>query len=205
MQRAKATPNAESTAQSSPVSRLLDVLDSEGFSSMHEDEDWQAFGEEVYHREEQVLFARGETVIILINYPRLDEKILSQAVESQANLFRARSKGQKALSVFQTTTVYVCIIAETGMPHAASLEKFVSTAGGAVIIPIIMVPEINQVIYPNVDGRVSPVRPRVDYFRYLIGERREPVMIHKQTVRAFWISMGFVVILGILALVSALF
>lgn len=204
MEKTKTVRPTESPEDPDPVSRLKGVLSREGFSPVHEQEDWQAFGEEVYHRSEKVLFAKGETVILLIDCPELDDRILSQAVDGMTNLFRARSRRQKALSVFQTTTIYVCIIARSGTPHHASLSRFITTAGGAVLIPVVMVPDINQVSYPKVDKKVSAVRPRIDYFRYLLGERRETVSIHQQTIRTFWTSVVFVSVLGLFALISAL-
>jgi hypothetical protein len=187
-----------------PVSRLVRRLADEGFVTLSEDEE---HGERIYRREEKVLFAPGETVFHLIDFPQLDEKTLDQAIETIANLYRARGAGQKALSVFQTRTVYVCIIARNESPHYESLGRFVTIAGGAILIPVVIVPEINQVVYPVISGerRAGTILPRVQYLQYLLGERIEPVAMHRQTVRTFWFSAAIVGVLLLGALVSLVF
>ncbi|MEO8217644.1 MAG: hypothetical protein ABI718_11235, partial [Acidobacteriota bacterium] len=172
----------ESPQDPDPVSRLTARLLEEGFRPLHEqEEEWQAIGERVYHRSEKVSFVRGETVFVLIDYPELDQRILQQAMEGQSMLFQARRKSDRALSVFQSTTVYVCIVARSESPHTASLGRYISTAGGAVVIPVVIVPEINQVVYPTVEEKVGSVRPRIEYLQYILGERREPVNMHAKT------------------------
>ena len=200
MAQARTHIPAESPSDSDPLSRLISVLTEEGFASMHDDEDWSAFGEKVYRREEKVVFARGETVFIFIDHPTVNDKIMRQAVDGLTNLFRARSGKDKALSVFQTRTVYVCFVSRTEMPMSTAIEKYITSAGGAVLIPVIIVPEINQVVYPAVDEIVGSIKPRIEYLQYLLGEKFENVNIHKQTVQTFYVSIAIVVIvvLGIL-------
>lgn len=195
----------ESPDEPNPVSRLRSVLEAENFRAVHEDDDWSVLGEKVWARSEKVLFAEGETVLILIEHPEVSEKILDQAMRGITELFRARGKARQALSVFQTTTVYVCIVAEQGTPHHGVLSEFISAAGGAVIIPVIMVPDHNSVIYPDVSGerKISPIRKRVEYLQYLLGELREPVQIHRQTIQTFWLSVAFAGILVIAAILAA--
>lgn len=189
-----------------PISRLVHELLKEGFTPLHEEE-WDLTGERIYRRPERVLFASGETVFVLIDFPQLDDKTLEQAIDGIANLYRARGAGQKALSVFQTRTVYVCIVARNESPHYESLNRFITLAGGAILIPVVVVPEINQVVYPVATGerRAGTIQPRIEYLQYLLGERRENVEMHKQTVRTFWVSAAVVGVLLIGAIVSLLF
>ncbi len=56
-------------------------------------------------------------------------------------------------------------------------------------------PEINEVIYPDVEEKVASVRPRIEYLQYLLGERRETVDMHRMTVQAFYISLAVVALL----------
>ena len=191
-------------SDSDPVERLVHKLLREGFEPLHESEDE---GERIYRRDERVLFAEGETVFHLIDFPRFDDKTLSQAVETIANLYRARGAGQKALSVFQTRTVYVCIIARDDSPHYESLGRHVTVAGGAILIPVVIVPEINQVVYPVVSGerRSGTIQPRIEFLQYLLGERREPVEMHRQTVRTFWFSAAVVGALLVGVVISMFF
>lgn len=196
----------ESPDNPDPVARLRTVLEQENFRPVHEEDDWASFGEKVWARSEKVLFAKGETAFILIEHADVSEKILDQAMRGITELFRARSKARRALSVFQTTTVYVCIVAERGIPHHASLNQFISAAGGAVIIPVIMIPEHNSVVYPDAsqERKISPIRKRVEYLQYLLGELREPVDIHRQTVQTFWLSVGFAGLVVIAAILTAI-
>ncbi|HUP65137.1 MAG TPA: hypothetical protein VM557_07645 [Thermoanaerobaculia bacterium] len=184
-----------------PVERLIHVLHREGFKSLDESDD---AGERIYRRGEKVLFASGETVFHIIDFPRLDQKTLEQAIETIANLYRARSTGDKALSVFQARTVYVCIIARDESPHYESLSRHITIAGGTILIPVVMVSDINQVVYPVVSGerRAGTIQPRIEYLQYLLGERRESVQMHRQTVRTFWFSAAIVGVLLIGALLS---
>jgi hypothetical protein len=194
----------ETIADHDPVSRLIRRLGEDGFTSVSEDEE---HGERIYRRPERVLFATGETVFHLIEFPNLDEKTLEQAIDTIANLYRARGVGQKALSVFQTRTVFVCIIARNESPHYESMGRFVTLAGGAILIPVVIVPEINQVVYPVISGerRAGTIEPRIQYLQYLLGERMEPVAMHKQTIRTFWFSAAIVGVLLIGALASLIF
>lgn len=194
----------ETLAEHDPLVRLAARLREEGFEPVSEDEE---HGERIYKRPERVLFATGETVFHLIDFPQADEKTLGQAIETIANLYRARSTSQKALSVFQARTVYVCIVAQSDSPHYESLGRYVTIAGGAILIPVVVVPEINQVVYPVVTGerRAGTIQPRIEYLQYLLGERREPVEMHRQTIRTFWFSAAVVAILVVGALVSLLF
>ena len=80
---------------------------------------------------------------------------------------------------------------------------YITRAGGATFLPVIIVPDINQVIYPNLEEKVASVRPRIEYLQYLLGERRETVNMHRQTVQAFYISIG-VLALVLLAIVLSL-
>lgn len=184
----------DTLSETDPVSRLLQKLLDEGFTPLSEDDEQ---GERIYSRPEKVLFAKGETVFHLIDFPVLDEKTLDQAIDTIANLYRARSAGDKALAVFQTRTVYVCIVARSESPHYESLGRYVTLAGGAILIPVVIVPEINQVVYPVISGerRAGTIQPRIEYLQYLLGERRESVQMHRQTVRTFWFSAAIVGVL----------
>lgn len=205
MPTAKTVRPVESTSGSDPVTRLVSVLTAEGFTPINEDADWKAFGEQVYHRTESILFARGETAFIFIDFPDLDEHVLQTAVENVTATFRAKSKSDKVFSVFQATTVYVCLVARGGSPHTAALNRFVTSAGGAIIIPVVIVPEINQVVYPSREESLGNVTRRIQYLQYVLGERRDAVDIHLQTIQTFWISVGFVGILVLLAIITAIF
>lgn len=201
MQPTRAVKPPESPADSDPVSRLIATLESEGFTSLHGEEDLAESGERVFHRRDSVSLAEGETVFVLIDFPVLTEKVLSQAVEGQSNLYRAKRKTDKALSVFQPTTVYVCIVARSESPHTASLNRYIQNAGGAIVIPVILVPEINQVVYPTVDDKsIGPIPSRIQFLQYILGERREPVNLHRNTLRTFYVSLAFIALLAIAAL-----
>ncbi len=202
MEKAKTVKPAESPGDPDLVSRLLRVLEEEGFKPLTEEEHWADAGERVFRREEKVLFVGGETVFILIDYPALDEKIVAQAVAGLTNFYRARTRTDKALSVFQPRTIFVCIIAQNESPHYASLNRYVTSAGGAVIVPVIIVPAINQVVYPLYDEKVGSVRPRIDYLRYVLGERREKIDMHRRTIHTFYASAAFLTILLIGAVIA---
>ena len=194
----------ETIADHDPVSRLIRRLGEDGFTTLSDDDE---HGERIFRRPERVLFATGETVFHLIDFPQLDEKKLEQAIETIANLYRARGAGEKALSVFQARTVFVCIIARNESPHYESLGRFVTIAGGAILIPVVIVPEINQVVYPVITGerRAGTIQPRIQYLQYLLGERIEPVAMHQQTIRTFWFSAAVVGVLLVGALLSLIF
>jgi hypothetical protein len=67
---------------------------------------------------------------------------------------------------------------------------------------VIIVPDINQVIYPNLEEKVASVRPRVEYLQYLLGERREMVDMHRATKQAMWVSLAVVLVLLLTIAVS---
>jgi hypothetical protein len=205
MQKLKTTPPIESPAEHDPVERLIRVLRAEGFEPMQEDEDAQLSGERIYRRRERVLLAQGDTVFDFIAFPALTEKVLAKAVQSIGNLFRARTSRDKALSVLQATTVYVCIVAKNEVPHNESLAQYVTSMGGTVLIPVVLVPEINQVVYPMMEGKLGSVRPRIEYLQYLLGERKESVNIHASTIKTFWVSMAVVGLLALAAIASMIF
>src|SRR5687768_893145 len=124
MQTVKSVRPPESPEDPNPVNRLVTALTREGFVTMQEERESQTYGETIYRRPERVLFADGETVFVLIDYPQVNEKILERAVEGITHLFVARSRKDKALAVLQATTVFVCIIARTESPHYESLNRF---------------------------------------------------------------------------------
>jgi hypothetical protein len=204
MQELKAEKPPESPADSDPVSRLMARLTEEGFTTELTDEDWRNYGEIIFRRAEKISFATGETIFIFTRVHDLNERILRQTSESVVNAYKARGAAGKALSVLQSTTVYHCLIADGDQPHNDLLTGYVTRAGGATFIPVIIVPEINQVIYPDLEEKVASVRPRVEYLQYLLGERREPVDMHRPTVQAMWVSVAVVVVL-LLAIVVSLF
>jgi hypothetical protein len=185
----------ESPADSDPVLRLVNVLAAEGFTTDTDDEEWQTYGERIYRREEKISLARGETIFILTEVPDINEKIIRQAVDGVSNTYRAKSPSQKALSVLQSTTVYLCLISRSETPYGETLNDYITRQGGATIIPIIILPEINQVLYPNLEEKVGSIRPRVEYFQYLLGERRTTVNMHRQTVQAFYVSAALLLLL----------
>jgi hypothetical protein len=189
------TIQGESPADSDPVLRLVNVLAAEGFTTDTDDEEWQTYGERIYRREEKISLARGETIFILTEVPDINEKIIRQAVDGVSNTYRAKSLSQKALSVLQSTTVYLCLISRSETPYGEMLNDYITRQGGATIIPIIILPEINQVLYPNLEEKVGSIRPRVEYFQYLLGERRTAVNMHRQTVQAFYLSAALLLLL----------
>ena len=65
------TPVEHDPVEHDPVERLIRVLHREGFKSLDESED---AGERIYRRDEKVLFASGETVFHIIDFPKLDQK-----------------------------------------------------------------------------------------------------------------------------------
>jgi hypothetical protein len=202
MQELKAEKPPESPAGSDPATRLMARLVEEGFTTDLTEEDWRSYGEIIYRRAEKISFAAGETVFIFTRVHDLNEKILRQTSESVVNSYKARSLAGKALSVLQSTTVYHCLVADGDQPHNDLLTGYVTRAGGATFIPVIIVPDINQVIYPDLEERVASVKPRVEYLQYLLGERRETVNMHRPTVQAMWVSLGVVVLLLLAIAVS---
>ena len=204
MQELKAEKPPESPSDTDPASRLMARLTEEGFTTDLTDEDWRRYGEIIYRRAEKISFATGETVFIFTRVHDLNERILKQTSESVVNAYKARGVAGKALSVLQSTTVYHCLVAGGDQPHNDLLTGYVTRAGGATFIPVIIVPEINQVIYPNLEEKVASVRPRVEYLQYLLGERRETVNMHRPTVQAMWVSLAVVLVL-LLAIAVSMF
>jgi hypothetical protein len=202
MQELKAEKPPESTADSDPASRLMARLIEEGFTTDLTEDDWRNYGEIIYRRAEKISFATGETIFIFTRVHDLNERILRQTSESVVNSYKARSLGGKALSVLQSTTVYHCLVADGDQPHNDLLTGYVTRAGGATFIPVIIVPDINQVIYPDLEEKVASVRPRIEYLQYLLGERRETVDMHRPTVQAMWVSLGVVLVLLLAIVVS---
>jgi hypothetical protein len=203
MQRAKSVKPTESPADSDPLTRLVHVLGQEGFENLNEDENWQAFGERVYRRKEKVLFAEGETVFLLIDADQLSDKVVSQSIESLSNLFRARKSVDKVLAPLQSNTVYVCFVAKNEIPISANLSRHISTVGGSVLIPVIIVPEINQVVYPTIEEKVGTLTPRMEYLQYVLGERFEPANIHRNTIQTMYITMAIAAIIVIMIAAAA--
>jgi hypothetical protein len=202
MQELKAEKPPESPADTDPASRLMARLAEEGFTTDLTDEDWKNYGEIIYRRAEKISFAAGETVFIFTRVHDLNERLLRQTSDSVVNSYKARSAAGKALSVLQSTTVYHCLVTDGDQPHNDLLTGYVTRAGGATFIPVIIVPEINQVIYPDLEEKVASVRPRVEYLQYLLGERRENVNMHRPTVQAMWVSLALVVVLLLAIAVS---
>jgi hypothetical protein len=194
MQELKAEKPIESPAGSDPVTRLMQRLREEGFQNDQAEDEWNNFGEVIFSRPEKISFATGETVFIFTRIPELNERVLRQTSQSVVNTYRAKSVAQKALSVLQSTTVYHCLVTTSDQPHGEKLNGFISRSGGATFIPVVIVPEINQVVYPDLEEKIGTIRPRVEYLQYLLGERREPVNMHAATLQAFWISIGVLVI-----------
>lgn len=187
---------AEALHDPDPLKRLIAALEREGFAALSEDQDWGAFGEKVFRRQERVLFVSGDTIFVIIESPRLDERTLRQAIDGQTNLFRAHAATDKALSVFQSKTIYLCFVTTEEMPMTINLNRYITTVGGFVLIPVIIVPEINQVLYPYVEDQVGNIPTRVQFLQYLLGERVDPVNIHRSTVRAFWIACAVIALIA---------
>ncbi len=204
MQELKAEKPIESPAGSDPVTRLMQRLREEGFQSDQGEEEWSNFGEVIFSRPEKISLAEGETVFIFTRVPALSERVLRQTSQSVVNTYRAKSPVQKALSVLQSTTVYHCLVTTSDQPHNEILNGFISRSGGATFIPVVIVPEINQVVYPDLEEKIGTIRPRVEYLQYLLGERREPVNMHAPTIQAFWVSIAVVAVL-LIAIVVSLF
>jgi hypothetical protein len=202
MQELKAEKPPESPADSDPASRLMARLAEEGFTTDSTEEDWRSYGEIIYRRAEKISFAAGETIFIFTRVHDLNERILRQTSDSVVNSYKARSIAGKALSVLQSTTVYHCLVADGDQPHNDLLTGYVTRSGGATFIPVIIVPDINQVIYPDLEEKVASVRPRIEYLQYLLGERRETVDMHRPTVQAMWVSLGIVLVLLLAIVVS---
>src|SRR3954467_7344259 len=168
MQELKAEKPTESPADSDPVTRLMNRLKEEGFESDVSQEDFASFGEIIFRRAEKISVAAGETVFIFTKVPELNERVLRQTSQSIVNTYSAKSIGDKALSVLQSKTVYHCLVPTTDQPYSELLDPYVTRSGGATFIPVVMVPEINQVLYPQLDDRLGTVKPRIEYLQYLL-------------------------------------
>jgi hypothetical protein len=195
MQELKAEKPIESPADSDPVLRLMARLGEEGFVTEQGPEWWDEYGEIIYRRAEKLPIVSGETIFIFTRIPELNERILRQTSESVVQTYRAQTTTQKALSVLQSTTVYHCLVCTSDQPQNTPLNDYISRTGGATFIPVVIVPGINEVLYPNLEDKVGVLRPRVEYLQYLLGERRETVDMHKPTIQALWVSVAVVALL----------
>lgn len=195
MQELKAEKPIESPAGSDPVLRLMAVLAEEGFTTEQGPEWWDEYGETIYRREEKLPLTRGETVFIFTRVEDVNERLLRQTSDSVVQTYGARSIAGKALSVLQSTTVYHCLVCTTDSPHNEPLSEFITRRSGATFIPVVIVPGINEVLYPNVEEKVGVMRPRIEYLQYLLGERREKVDMHRPTIQAMWVSAGVLALL----------
>lgn len=203
MQELKAEKPTESPEGSDPVLRLMDRLAEENFTTEQGPEWWDEYGEVIYRRPEKLPIARGETIFIFTRIPELNDRILRQTSESVVQTYRAKDVAGKALSVLQSTTVYHCLVVTSDQPHNENLNDYITRSGGATFIPVVMVPGINEVLYPNVEDKVGVIKPRVEYLQYLLGERRESVDMHKPTIQALWVSLGVVAVV-LIAVVASL-
>jgi hypothetical protein len=204
MQELKAEKPIESPEGSDPVLRLMSRLGEEGFTTEQGPEWWDEYGEIIYRRQEQLPLTAGETIFIFTRIPEVNQRILRQTSDSVVQTYRAQTAGQKALSVLQSTTVYHCLVTTSDQPHNEDLSPYITRSGGATFIPVVMVPGINEVLYPNLEDKVGVVRPRVEYFQYLLGERRETVNMHKPTIQAMWVSAAVVLLLLVAVVFSFL-
>ena len=195
MQELKAEKPIESPEGSDPVLRLMDRLADEGFTTEQGQESWDEYGEVIYRRPEKLPLTKGETVFIFTRLPELNERVLRQTSESVVHTYGAKQFMDKALSVLQATTVFHCLVTTDDSPQSAPLSDYISRTGGATFIPVIMVPAINEVQYPNVEDKVGVIKPRVEYLQYLLGERLETVNMHRTTVQALWVSVAVVIVL----------
>ncbi|MDX6275861.1 MAG: hypothetical protein QOJ92_3071 [Frankiales bacterium] len=204
MQELKAEKPTESPAGSDPVTRLMSRLAEEGFTTDQNPQEWEEFGEIIFRRAEKISFASGETVFIFTKVDDVNERVLRQTSDSVVNTYKAKDVTGKALSVLQSTTVYHCLVCAAEQPHNELLNDFITRSGGATFIPVVIVPEINQVVYPNLEEKIGSYKPRVEYLQHLLGERRENVNMHRQTVQAFYISVAFVAML-VVAIIASFF
>lgn len=204
MQELKAEKPLESPEGTDPVLRLMNALAEEGFTTEQGPEWWEEYGETIYRRAEKLPLTTGETVFIFTRVPDVNERILRQTSDSVVNTYGARGVVDKALSVLQSTTVYHCLVCTSDTPHNEPLSEYITRSGGATFIPVVIVPGINEVLYPNLEDRVGTLRPRVEYLQYLLGERREKVDMHKPTIHAMWITAGVVGLL-LIAVVASFF
>ena len=191
----KAEKPLESPEGTDPVLRLMDRLAEEGFTTEQGPEWWDEFGEVIYRRAEKLPLTRGETVFIFTRLPELNERVLRQTSDSVVHTYGAKNTAQKALSVLQATTVYHCLVSTDDSPQSAPLSEYITRTGGATFIPVIIVPGINEVQYPNLEDKVGVIKPRIEYLQYLLSERRDKVDMHRTTVQALWISVAVVILL----------
>lgn len=180
----------------------MERLGEEGFVTEQGPEWWDEYGEIIYRRPEKLPLTTGETIFIFTRIADLNERILRQTSDSVVHTYRAQTPMQKALSVLQSTTVYHCLVCTTDQPHNESLTEYITRTGGATFIPVVIVPGINEVLYPNLEDKVGVLRPRVEYLQYLLGERRETVDMHKPTIQAMWISVAVVALLLVAVIFS---
>lgn len=202
MQELRAEKPIESPAGSDPVLRLMARLAEEGYTSEQGPEWWDEYGETIYRRAEKLPLTTGETVFIFTRVPDVNQRMLRQTSDSVVHTYGARTLVGKALSVVQATTVYHCLVCTTDSPHNESLNDYITRTGGATFIPVVIVPGINEVLYPNLEEKIGVLRPRVEYLQYLLGERREPVNMHKPTIQAMWISLAVLLVVLIAAVFS---
>jgi hypothetical protein len=202
MQELKAEKPIESPEGTDPVLRLMARLGEEGFTTEQGPEWWDEYGEIIYRRAEKLPIASGETIFIFTRIPDLNERILRQTSDSVVQTYRAQTPTQKALSVLQSTTVYHCLVCTSDQPHNETLNDYITRTGGATFIPVVIVPGINEVLYPNLEDKVGVIRPRVEYLQYLLGERRETVDMHKPTIQAMWVSVAVVALLLVAVIFS---
>ena len=203
MQELKAEKPIESPEGTDPVVRLMSRLAEEGFTTEQGPEWWEEYGEVIYRRDEKLPLVTGETVFIFTRIPEINPRILRQTSESVVHTYRAKSTMKMALSVLQSTTVYHCLVCTSDVPHNEPLSEYIARSGGATFIPVVIVPGINEVLYPNLEEKVGVLRPRVEYLQYLLGERRETVNMHKPTIQARWVSAA-VVVLVLVAVIASL-
>jgi hypothetical protein len=202
MQELKAEKPTESPAGTDPVLRLMARLAEEGFTTDQGAEWWDEYGEVIYRRDEKLPLAAGETIFIFTRVPDLNERILRQTSEAVIHTYGAKSVKMKALSVLQSTTVYHCLVCTTDSPHNEPLDQYIARVGGATFIPVVIVPGINEVLYPNLEEKVGVLRPRVEYLQYLLGERRDRVDMHRPTIQAMWVAVAVVAVVLVAVIFS---
>ena len=116
MQELKAEKPIESPAGTDVVTRLMDRIREEGFTTDQPVEEWEQYGEIIFRRPEKISVASGETIFIFTRIPELNDRILRQTSESVVNTYKAKSFQQKALTVLQSTTVYHCLVVDGDQP-----------------------------------------------------------------------------------------
>ena len=195
MQELKAEKPIESPEGSDPVLRLMARLGEEGFTTEQGPDWWDEYGEIIYRREETLPLTKGETIFIFTRIDDLNERVLRQTSDSVVHTYSAKNALQRALSVLQSTTIYHCLVVSGDQPHNEVLGNFITRRGGATFIPVIIIPSINEVVYPLIEDKVGAMKPRVEYLQYLLGERRETVNMHRSTVQAMWVSAAVVAVL----------